>query len=168
MGKTKRILSFLIAIIMVLALVPFNAIVYAVDNQNSEEAQTQAPEKDNGLPSATVSKLESQTISQYKIYDLVNEKYKGESTDALNPQVLMQFLAKETLEEANAGGFADYVVDFYVTVEGLASETAGTDCYLIGNYGEYGWVAIPLDEVTLNNTTYPIVSNYDRITYRQV
>lgn len=43
MGKTKRILSFFIALIMVLALVPFNAIVYAVDVETGDEAQTQAP-----------------------------------------------------------------------------------------------------------------------------
>ncbi len=49
MGKTKRILSFFIALIMVLALVPFNAIVYAVDVETGDEAQT--PSKSEPLAS---------------------------------------------------------------------------------------------------------------------
>ena len=53
MGKTKKILSFLIALIMVLALVPFNTIVYAVDVETGDEAQTQTEASTNA--SATVS-----------------------------------------------------------------------------------------------------------------
>ena len=160
MGKTKRILSFLIAVIMVLALVPFNAIIYAVDVQSGDEAQTetQAPEKDKDLPSATVSKLDSQTISQYKIFDLVDEEYKGEGTDPLNPQVLMQFLAKDTAEEAANNKYAEYITDFYITVDGLENATKGTGCYLIGYYEPFKWVVVPLDEVEIENTTYPVIT----------
>ncbi len=53
MGKTKKILSFLLALIMVLALVPFNAIVYAVEEASGAEAQEQS--KGSAVASATVS-----------------------------------------------------------------------------------------------------------------
>ena len=169
MGKTKRILSFLIAIIMVLALVPFNAIIYATDDKAGNEAQTQAPEKDSDLPSATVSMLDSQTISQYKIYDLVNEKYNGEGTTALNPQVLMQFVAKDTAEEAASNKYADYIADFYIKVSGIENATKGTGCYLIGHYDPFGWVVVPLDEVDVENTTYPVITRVGhKFTYTDI
>ena len=163
MGKTKRILSFILAMLLVLTIVPANAIVWAIGTDEATESTKNESKnetvQDANLPSANVEKLESQTIDQYKIFDLVNNKYNGEGTSPLNPQVLMQFVAKDTPEEAAKSDYADYTTDFYITVKGVNDNAYGKGCYLIGHYGEFGWVVIPLDEVEIENTTYPVITS---------
>ncbi len=171
MGKTKRILSFLIALIMVLALVPFNAIVYAVDVETGDEAQTQAPSNEKAnedLPSASVSRLPTETIKEFTIFD----KFAGGADDfaeILNPQVLMQFVAKDTAESAANSAYAKYIADFYITVDGLSQATYGKGCYLVGHYEGYGWYAVPLDGIEVENAKYPVMSSIAaKLTYEQI
>ena len=49
------------------------------------------------------------------------------------------------------------------TLDGLENGTiTADDCFLAGNYGSFGWIAIPTDGMPLEaGVEYPIVSNYD-------
>ena len=167
MGKTKRILCFLVALIMILSIVPINSIVFAIGvetAEGTENTQTETPSvvpsgtSSSGLPSATVKKLASETVTDYRVYDLIGKGSLTEGNGVLDPQVLMQFIAKDTAEEAKKNQYANYTTDFFIKVEGLEQPTAGTGCYLIGNYGSFGWIAIPLDGINVENTVYPVIT----------
>ncbi|MBQ7225534.1 MAG: hypothetical protein IJX02_02905 [Clostridia bacterium] len=167
MGKTKRILCFLVALIMILSIVPINSIVFAIGVETAEDTentQTETPSvvpsgtSTSGLPSATVKKLASETVTDYRVYDLIGKGSLTEGNGVLDPQVLMQFIAKDTAEEAKKNQYANYTTDFFIKVEGLEQPTAGTGCYLIGNYGSFGWIAIPLDGINVENTVYPVIT----------
>ena len=166
MGKTKRILCFLVALIMILSIVPINSIVFAIGVETAEDTentQTETPSivpsgtSSSGLPSATVKKLASETVTEYQIFNLANKNL-TDGNGSLDPQVLMQFIAKDTAEEAKKNQYANYTTDFFIKVEGLEQSTAGTGCYLIGNYGSFGWIAIPLDDINVENTVYPVIT----------
>jgi hypothetical protein len=75
----------------------------------------------------------------------------------------MNFKANDTLEEAKAGMYGKYLVDFYLTIDGLTNGSIISDgCYLAGNYGSFGWIVIPADGLELESgVCYPIVSAYD-------
>ncbi len=121
------------------------------------------------LPKAEVSVLNriSLTPDQYQIYDGSLKT----PTEALPLEVVMNFKTTETTEEARPSGYLPWKVDFYLTFEGLASDSfVADDCYLAGNYGSFGWIAIPTDGMEIQNgVTYPVVAGYDsNITYKQI
>jgi len=91
--------------------------------------------------------------------------------------IVMNFKALESYEEASAGAYAKWKTDFYLTLDGLSKDTiVADDCYLAGSYGEdgayasLGWLVIPTDGFELEEgVTYPIVSQYDpNLTYENV
>ncbi|MBR7148011.1 MAG: S-layer homology domain-containing protein [Firmicutes bacterium] len=149
----RRLLALLLTLCMVLSMVPATAF-----------ADGEAEAK----PNATVEKL-SPII-------LAGDGYMcwpsgGTSID--RPlDIVMRFKAQDTLEQAQAGTYGDWVCDFYVTVTGLAKEmmTADGDCYLAGNYGNYGWIVIPMEGLEIEEgTSYPVVAAYDaNLTYENV
>ncbi len=86
-------------------------------------------------------------------------------------EILMNFKANQTAEEAAAGGYGKWITDFYLTVDGLENGSITADnCYLAGNYGEYGWIVIPTDGLEIESgVSYPIVSQYDaNLTYENI
>ena len=86
-------------------------------------------------------------------------------------QIVMNFKAKDTLDQAKASGYGKYKCDFYLTFTGLANKMIiADDCYLAGNYGTFGWIVIPADELELEEgIEYPVVSAYDaNLTYEDI
>lgn len=112
-------------------------------------------------PKAEVSVMGGMTLTQAEHHYMVWPS--GDATIDRPLEILMNFKALETKEEAAAGGFGDWKTDFYVTVDGLETDTIIADgCYLAGNYGEFGWIVIPMDGVeVVNGVANPIVSMYD-------
>ena len=113
------------------------------------------------LPEATVTVLGKQTLTDYDVWMGGQTLVAGEGAKPV--EVVLNFKAEDTLEECLTGGYSKWLTDFYITVDGLAEgSVTGTNSYLAGNYGTYGWIVIPLDETVVENgVTYPVVSNYD-------
>ena len=114
-----------------------------------------------GLPQAEVTKLSATTLAagEYIVFD----GSLNEGVEELPLNAVVNFKAIDTLEECLVGGYAQWLVDFNITFEGLENGSFVADnCYLAGNYGEFGWVAIPTDGMLLQeNVVYPVVANYD-------
>lgn len=142
-NMTKRLLSLAIAVIMMISLLPVS--VFA--------------ETTEALPQADVTKLSATTLAggDYMIWP------SGDDTIDRPLEIAVKFAATDSLEECLAGAYANWLVDFYLTIEGLSGESIVADnCYLAGNYGSFGWVVIPTDGYVLEEgVTYPIVSQYD-------
>ena len=121
------------------------------------------------LPQAEVTPMSKVELAENE-YRVWNGVVSNNESTSLVPgsgdmplEVVLNFKALDTLEECLAGGYAKWLVDFNVTVDGLKESTVSADgCYLAGNYGSYGWIKIPLDGKTIENgVTYPVVANYD-------
>lgn len=50
------------------------------------------------------------------------------------------FTTNETAETLAYSDYADWIADYYITMD----KEAGEGLYLAGNYGSYGWIAIPV------------------------
>ena len=117
-------------------------------------------------PDATVTVLPATSLKagDYTEYDLFDSAGKGQTLKTGEVErplnVVMNFKANETAEEAEAGNYGDWITDFYVTLDGLSTDTINPiDCYLAGNYGSFGWIVIPLDGLEINNgVANPIVT----------
>ena len=95
----------------------------------------------------------------------------GDSTVARPLQIVMNFKANESFEEAQASYYAKWKCDFYLSFEGLEGGSIVADnCYLAGEYGSYGWIVIPTDGLELEEgVEYPVVSAYDaNLTYENI
>ena len=157
MRKTKtgiRVISVLLALLVVAMMLPMA--------MASAESAKVAPE-------ANVSALKPITLTaadhNYKVWPT------GDNTVDRPLNVMVNFKSTDTLEECLAGGYSDWIVDFNVKIEGLESDSFVADnCYLAGNYGEFGWYVIPLDgQVIEEGVSYPIVANYDsNLTYEDI
>ena len=121
------------------------------------------------LPDATVTKLDPFTLTAAEHDYMVWPS--GDATVDRPLNVVMNFKANDTLEEAQASAYGKFKVDFYLTFTGLADGTITADgCYLAGNYGSYGWIVIPTDGLELeSDVSYPVVSAYDaNLTYENI
>ena len=108
------------------------------------------------LPNAEVANLGAMTINDYNIYT-------GSLTEGTTPidlQIAMEFLAKDTPEEAAENAFGNYTTDFFITIDGMTGDSiVGDGCYLAGNYGTFGWIMIPLDGMTIEEgKIYPVIT----------
>ena len=122
-----------------------------------------------GEPKAEVTRLEAMTLKagEHKVWD----GSLREGTEDRPLEIVMNFKALETAEEVKYSPWKYWKVDFYLTLEDLAGDSVTADnCYLAGNYGEFGWIVIPTDgDVLENGVTYPVVKEYDaNITYKQI
>ncbi len=154
MKKTfKSILSVMLVISMIMGMSGICAVSAA------EDTQTQA--EDRGAPNADVSILKPLTLTAAE-HDYMAWP-SGDSTVDRPLQMVMNFKANETMEEAAAGAFADFKCDFYLTFTGLANGSiVADDCYLAGNYGSFGWIVIPADGLELEDgVEYPVMAAYD-------
>lgn len=109
------------------------------------------------LPNAEVNDITGDVvdIKEFQVY--LNGKL-SEGTGTLNPQIVLEFLAKDTEKEAAESYYADFTTDFFITLNGIENADT-TGCYLIGNYGEFGWIAIPLDDMELTDGTYSVITS---------
>ena len=140
----RRLLSILLALTMLLSMVPVS--VFATDNLSNE------------LPNATVNELDLSLIDEYHVY---GGKF-NEGGDPIPVQIAMEFIANDSKEEAEANLYGDYTTDFFITLDGIENEEfIANGCYLVGNYGEWGWIKIPLDGTVLKEDTYPVITSYD-------
>ncbi len=148
MKSTKR--KVLICLLTVVALLTVAAVsVTANDNQ---------------LPNAEVINLGATTVdvdSYYK-YDLIGGTGLSTGKDPFDLQIAMQFLAKDTPEEAAANAYGNYTTDFFITMSGIeGGSSAANGCYLAGYYPSFGaWVIIPLDNFSIEDgVTYPVITS---------
>lgn len=95
---------------------------------------------------------------EYAIYDLGTSKITGTSEEAFGLSAAMQFVAKDSAEEAAANAFADYTTDFFIVTN---EDFVADGCYLAGYYPSYGtWVKIPLDGILIETEMYnPVISS---------
>lgn len=130
------------------------------------------------LPKAAVTQCAPVTLTQADHNYMVWPS--GDATMDRPLQIVMNFKAQESLEEAEAGAYGKYKCDFYLSIEGLAETSivegysrkaiTADDCYLAGNYGSFGWIVIPTDGLVLEEgISYPVVSAYDaNLTYEDI
>ncbi len=109
------------------------------------------------LPSAEVKNLGAITVTP-------NYVYNGSLTQGKDPidlQIAMEFVAKDTPEQAAKNPFGEYTTDFFIEISNLSSEGFdATGCYLAGHYGDWGWVQVPLDGMTVENgKIYPVITS---------
>ena len=140
----------------------------------SEEAtfngNVEAPEveEDKTLPNAEVRNLGSVTIPADTYICYPN----GATDKDLELDVAMQFIAKDTPEEASENYYGNYTTDFFIEFGGLTDGVLDTTgCYLAGNYGEFGWIAIPVDgmiETVEEGVVYPVLSGATPFDFKYV
>ena len=111
------------------------------------------------LPNAEVVNMGPTEITEYKIFNgsgLVT----GPATP-INLQVALEFIAKDTPAQAAENAYGQYITDFYITIDGAAEGSFTADgCYLAGNYGAFGWIMIPLDEMVIKNgVVHPVITS---------
>lgn len=133
---------------------------------------------ETALPKAAVTQCAPVTLTQADHNYMVWPS--GDATLDRPLQIVMNFKAQESLEEAKAGAYGKYKCDFYLSIEGLAETSivegysrkaiTADDCYLAGNYGSFGWIVIPTDGLVLEEgISYPVVSAYDaNLTYEDI
>jgi len=155
--KAKKFLSLLLSVGMILSCT--NVSVFAAGTE--ENTVTETSTESVGYPQAEVSKLPAMKLTAAEHDYMVWPS--GDDTIDRPLEIVMNFKAKDTLEEAKAGGYSKWLTDFYLTVEGLAEGSIIADnSYLAGNYGTFGWIVIPTDGLEIENgVTYPIVSAHD-------
>jgi|GEM_PF-1275113 len=141
---------------------------YAADEGYTFAANADGTYGVGELPSATVTNLGAVTLETYRVYEGNWPPVDG--TEPITLQVAMQFVANDDSAEAAANAYADYITDFYISLDGMAQESFVADgCYLAGEYGDFGWILIPLDGMTIENgEVYPIVSNMFALTYEGI
>ena len=122
-------------------------------------------------PNATIQKLSAMTLTaaEHKYNEWTGSLKAGTVDRPL--QIVMNLKAQDTLSEAKASGYGKYICDFYLSFDGIENDLlTAENCYLAGNYGTFGWIVIPTDEVTVENGVfYPVVSGYDaKLTYENI
>ncbi len=143
--RMKKVLAMALAVAMVLSTMSFS--VFATENSSSP-----------ALPNAEVLELGAITIDEYSVYD----GGLSEGTTPIDLQVAMEFIAKDTPEEAAANYYGNYTTDFFITMNGLSGNSFIADgCYLAGNYGSFGWIQIPIDGLEIEDgVTYPVITTF--------
>lgn len=105
-------------------------------------------------PTATVNNLGAMTIPEddYIVYG-------GSKSGDMPLSFVMQFLADQTEEDMKTSPFADWYGDFVITFTGIENGSFTADgCYLAGHYGDFGWVKVPVDGMTIENgARYPVM-----------
>ena len=108
-------------------------------------------------PTAQVNDLGGQVIAEkdYMVYG-------GSKSGDMPLSFVMQFLANQTAEDMETSPYADWFADFVITFEGLEDDFVADGCYLAGYYGEFGWVKVPVDGMTVKNgERYPVMLGVD-------
>lgn len=150
---------------------------FAAENEAENPAEQQqvfegnTPDP-NVLPNAIVKNLGIVTVGPgqetpfgvdfYHVFDLIGGSGLPDGTDPFLLQIAMEFIAKDTAEEAAKNYYGNYTTDFFITITGIkAGSFVGNGCYLAGYYPSFGaWVKIPLDGFSIDNgVTYPVITS---------
>jgi len=118
------------------------------------------------LPDAEVINIGPYTVDagqeSYHIYNITNKSFTSGHKDEFDLQVTLGFIANDTVEEAAANAYGQYLTDFRIKIEGIEGDSfvADKDCYLAGYYPFFGgWVKVNLDGMTIeNNVGYPVIT----------
>ena len=99
----------------------------------------------------------------YYVYDLVGTQKMTTSNETFDLQIALNFIAKDTVAQAEKNAFGNYTTDFYITIDGIAdgSFVADEDCYLAGYYPSFNaWVKIPLTGFKIEDRkVYPVITS---------
>jgi hypothetical protein len=99
----------------------------------------------------------------YYVYDLVGTQKLTTSNETFDLQIALNFIAKDTVAQAEKNAFGNYTTDFYITINGIAdgSFVADEDCYLAGYYPSFNaWVKIPLTGFKIEDRkVYPVITS---------
>ena len=99
----------------------------------------------------------------YYVYDLVGTQKMTTSTEPFDLQIALNFIAKDTVAQAEKNAFGNYTTDFYITIDDIAdgSFVADEDCYLAGYYPSFNaWVKIPLTGFEIvDGKVYPVITS---------
>jgi len=100
----------------------------------------------------------------YYVYDLVGTQKMTTSTEPFDLQIALNFIAKDTVAQAEKNAFGNYTTDFYITIDGIADDSsfvADEDCYLAGYYPSFNaWVKIPLTGFEIvDGKVYPVITS---------
>jgi hypothetical protein len=118
------------------------------------------------LPNAEVINVGPYTVDvgaeSYYIYNITNKTFTSGHKDEFDLQVTLGFIANDTVEEAAANAYGQYLTDFRIKIEGIenGSFVADEDCYLAGYYPFFGgWVKVNLDGMKIENDVgYPVIT----------
>ena len=106
-------------------------------------------------PTATVNNLGMVTVpaGDYMVYG------GGSNGNDMPLSFVMQFLADQTEADMATSPYADWYGDFVITFTGIKDDSFTADgCYLAGHYGDFGWVKVPVDGMTIENgVRYPVM-----------
>ncbi|MBR2452767.1 MAG: hypothetical protein IKB32_01810 [Clostridia bacterium] len=95
------------------------------------------------LPEAIFERLAPLKLAEADNYTVFPS---GDNTVDRPLNVVVKFAAIDTEETVQNSPYKDWITDFNLTFNGLAGDSFVADnCYLAGNYGEYGWWVIPVD-----------------------
>ena len=111
------------------------------------------------LPTATVNNLGPAVIPEGDWTQLSG----GAATGSLPLSFVMQFLADQTAEDMATSPYADWYADFVITFTGIENGSSFTadGCYLAGYYGDFGWIKVPVDGMTVEEgARYPVMLGY--------
>ena len=99
----------------------------------------------------------------YYVYDLVGTQKMTTSSDPFDLQIALNFIAKDTVAQAEKNAFGNYTTDFYITIDGIkdGSFVADENCYLAGYYPSFNaWVKIPLAGFKIEDRkVYPVITS---------
>lgn len=110
-------------------------------------------------PAAEVENLGATTVAAGG-YTVVTPFGGSNSTsDPMELPFVMKYVAVETPEAGAASPYADWYGDFVISFSGLKNGSiSGAGCYLAGHYGTFGWVKVPVDNLTIENgVRYPVM-----------
>ena len=115
------------------------------------------------LPNAEVKNLGAINVNvdSYYKYDLIGGSSLTTATNPFDLQIAMEFIAKDSAEEAASNAYANYTTDFFITLAGFNGQTLTADgCYLAGYYPSFNeWVVIPLDGLEIEKgVAYPVIT----------
>ena len=106
-------------------------------------------------PTATVNNLGRMFIpaGDYMVYG------GGTNTEEMPLSFVMQFLADQNATDMETSPFADWYGDFVITFTGIENGSfTANGCYLAGHYGDFGWVKVPVDGMTIEDGAhYPVM-----------
>jgi hypothetical protein len=130
------------------------------------------------IPNAIVDNLGPTTVtsadfgSSYWEFNLVTGTKDGNKKDPFDLQVVLNFIAKDSPEQAAKSAYANYITDFRIKIEGIegGSFTADDDCYLAGYYPAFGtWVKVKLTDFPVQNGVgYPVITGLLPMTYQTI
>ena len=109
-------------------------------------------------PTATVNNLGAMTIPAGDYMSLGG----GSTSEDMELSFVMQFLADQNETDMLTSPYADWYGDFVITFTGIENGSFKADgCYLAGYYGDFGWVKVPVDDMTVEEgVRYPVMLGY--------